>query len=73
MIPFVAAGCMTLRRSKDLVITPEPGTTKIVVSGEATARCFNLILVTVCRMGLEMHESYAQKAEPPALSTRAAP
>ncbi len=48
------AGCFTVRRSKAIAITPEPGATVITVAADAVAKCTDLILVTVCRLDLDL-------------------
>jgi hypothetical protein len=56
LLPLVLAGCLSIRKNKSLVITPEPGVTKVSIAAEAVAKCYNLIIVTVCDMDLNLRQ-----------------
>lgn len=65
LFPFMLAGCMTMRRSSALTITPEPGVTKVTVAADAVAKCFNLILVEYCSLDLQMRQVGGMSAQSP--------
>ena len=50
-------GCVTVRDSKSLVITPEPGASKIAVTANATARCQDFFFVMSCTLALDVKEA----------------
>ncbi|MBI5239863.1 MAG: hypothetical protein HY926_05285 [Elusimicrobia bacterium] len=54
MLAPLLAGCFSFRRSKAIVITPEPGATNITVVADAVAKCTDLILITVCKLDLDL-------------------
>jgi hypothetical protein len=53
LIPLLA-GCFSFRRSKAIVINPEPGASSITVVADAVAKCTDLILVTLCKLDLDL-------------------
>ncbi len=56
LFPFLLTGCMTMRNSKAIAITPEPGTTTVTVAADAVARCYNLLLVELCSLDLRLRQ-----------------
>ncbi len=49
-------GCLTIRDSKSLVLTPPPEGGKIAVTANAVAHCQDLFFVLSCTLDLEIHE-----------------
>lgn len=50
-------GCMTITASKSLVVSPEPGETKIVVTGNATTHCQDYFFFSRCTLTIEMQRA----------------
>ncbi|MCX5797885.1 MAG: hypothetical protein NTY77_20535 [Elusimicrobia bacterium] len=65
LFPFLLTGCMTMRSSKALTITPEPGAAKVTVAADAVAKCYNLILVEWCSLDLRMRQVGGRSANSP--------
>ena len=51
------SGCMTISVSKSLVVTPQPGETKIVVTGNAVTHCQDYFLFFRCTLNIEMEQA----------------
>ena len=65
LFPFILTGCLSMRRDKALVITPEPGVTQVTVAAQAKAKCLNLILITVCSLDLDMRQVGGRSPQSP--------
>lgn len=59
------AGCFSVRRSKAIVIRPEPGAATVTVAAHAVARCTDLILVTLCKLDLDLKQVGGRSASNP--------
>jgi hypothetical protein len=70
--PFLLTGCISTRSRKVLTITPEPGATSVTVAADAVAKCYDLLIVTVCKLDLNLRQLGGRSAQSPqAKRTRA--
>lgn len=53
LIPLLA-GCFSFRRTKAITIRPEPGASNITVVANAVAKCTDLIIITLCKLDLDL-------------------
>jgi hypothetical protein len=53
LIPLLT-GCFSFRRTKAITIRPEPGASSITVVANAVAKCTDLILITLCKLDLDL-------------------
>lgn len=51
------SGCVTVRNSKALVLTPQPGQSEMAVTADATARCYDVFLLMWCNLKLNMQQA----------------
>jgi len=65
LFPFLLTGCITARSNKALVITPEPGAASVTVAADAVAKCYDLILVTWCKLDLRLRQVGGRSAQSP--------
>ena len=56
MLPLLE-GCVTVNASKSLVITPQPGATKVAVTSNAVAHCYDVFWIMWCKLELDLQES----------------
>ena len=49
--------CTTITASKSLVVAPEPGETKIVVTSNATTHCQDYIIFFRCTLKVELERA----------------
>lgn len=65
LFPFTLTGCVTVHNSKSLVVTPEPGAAKAMVIADASARCYDFILVSWCKLDLALRQVGGRTANGP--------
>lgn len=53
---LLLSGCMTITANKSLIVTPQPGEAKIVVTGNAVTNCKDYVFFFRCTLNLEMHQ-----------------
>ena len=65
LFPFLLTGCISTRSRKTLVITPEPGAVSVTVTADAVAKCYDLLIVTVCKLDLNLRQVGGRSAQSP--------
>lgn len=58
------SGCISLTASKSLIVTPEPGETKIAVTANAVTRCKDYFIFYRCTLNLDLKQDKPGQAEP---------
>jgi hypothetical protein len=51
-----ASACLTITNTKTIVIKPDPGETKIVVTAKAKTHCQDYLLFEYCSLDVDLHE-----------------
>lgn len=55
-IVILISGCVHVRESKSIIVTPEPGQTEVLVESNVSARCRDILGIISCNTNIDLHQ-----------------